>query len=207
MSRIIGYIDGYNLYGGLKQRRWYQYYWLDPHKLIESLAPPSSRVVAVKYFTARVKGPEDKRKRQSAFLDAISATSSAEVILGKFYRRPGHCRSCGAEWESFQEKMTDSAIASHLVADAFRDQFDVAYLVGGDTDIVPAIKMVRRWFPDKRLHVWFPPARTNQEVADHCHDNAQINGEHLRLAQMPDEIPFNGVIIRKPPDWSIGRGR
>jgi hypothetical protein len=81
MSRIIGYIDGYNLYNGLRDRNWRQFYWLDPHKLIESLAPRQGIVTSAKYFTARVKGPDDKRGTQTAFLDAINAISHSEMIL------------------------------------------------------------------------------------------------------------------------------
>jgi len=205
MSRIIGYIDGYNLYIGLRDRNWRQFYWLDPHKLIESLAPRQGIVTSAKYFTARVKGPDDKRGRQTAFLDAINAISQSEVILGKFYSKPRRCRACNASWITYEEKMTDSAIASHLVADAFRDQFDTAYLIGGDTDIVPAIKMVRQWLPHKRLHVWFPPARTNNEVAAHCHDSGQINGDHFKRSQMPELVECNGVLIQRPSRWNGGR--
>ena len=156
----------------------------------------------MKYFTARVRGPADKKNRQSAYLSALDAVSQAEVIHGKFYRKPQSCKNCQSTWFSHEEKMTDSAIASHLVADAFREQFDTALLIGGDTDIVPAIKIVRRWFPKKRLVVWFPPARRNQAVEDACHDLGNINGEHLRLSQMPDSIDLNeGVTIHRPQEW------
>ena len=204
MSRVIGYIDGYNLYGGLRQRQWRQFYWIDPYRLIRQLLAPGEDLVGVKYFTARIKGPDDKRARQTAFLDAVRAVSSAEVILGKFYSKVKTCRHCGVSWPSFEEKMTDSAIAANLVADAFRDQFDTAVLVGGDTDIVPAIKMVRRWFPNKRLVVRFPPARRNQEVEAHCHDSGDINGVHLGGALMPDEVTGEGGwVIRRPARWSF----
>lgn len=202
MTKVIGYIDGFNLYFGLRSRGWSQYYWLDPHKLIRSLLAPEHRLIGVKYFTARVQTPDDKRKRQTAFLDAVNAVSESEVILGKFYRTPQRCRKCKATWHAHEEKMTDSAIASHLVADALRDQFDTAYLIGGDTDIVPAIKMVRRWCPGKRVVVWFPPARRNQEVERHCDDSSTINGSHLRQSLMPDAIPTNRAIIKKPAEWT-----
>lgn len=202
MSRVIGYIDGFNLYYGLRDRNWKQFYWIDPYKLIQALLAPDDELVAVKYFTARVYDPADKRARQTAFLDALKASSQAEIVLGKFYRKPKSCRDCGAKWTGHEEKMTDSAIASHLVADAFRDQFDTAFLVGGDTDIVPAIKMVRRWHPRKRLIVWFPPARRNDAVGDDCHDSGSINGDHLKAALMPDRIEVaEGVFVERPASW------
>ncbi len=203
MSRIIGYIDGFNLYYGLKARNWRQYYWIDPYRLIQALLAPEDRLVAVKYFTARVKGPGDQHKRQGVYLDAVRAASGAEVIHGKFYRKPRRCRCGCCTWTDYEEKMTDSAIASNLIADAFRDQFDTAFLVGGDTDIVPAVKMVRRWHPGKRLMVWFPPARTNQEVELHCHDHGVITGDHLRAALMSERVQVaDGVFVQRPAEWS-----
>lgn len=99
--------------------------------------------------------------------------------------------------------MTDSAIASHLVADAFLSSFDTALLVGGDTDIIPAIKMVRRHFPEKQIEAWFPPRRKNQQVADACNDDASINGLHLERSQLPDQIAQpNGIILQRPESWS-----
>ncbi len=202
MSRVIGYIDGFNLYYGLRDRRWHQFYWIDPHRLIQALLAPTHTLVAVKYFTARVKDDPAKHARQSAYLDAISVHSQAEVILGRYYRKPVRCRNCAAQWTSYEEKMTDSAIASHLVADAFRDQFDTAFLVGGDTDIVPAIKMVRRWFPGKRFTVWFPPARKNQEVERACDDAGDVNGAHLQYALMPDRVEVRpGIFAERPAEW------
>ncbi len=202
MSRVFAYIDGFNLYYGLRERQWYQYYWLDPHALIETISPRGSTVEGVKYFTARVRGQSGRRERQNSLLSAINAVSETEIILGKYYRKPQRCNSCRASWVSHEEKMTDSAIASHLVADAFLDRFDVAFLVGGDTDVVPAAKMVKRHHPDKRLVVWFPPARRNQAVEKACDDSGTINGNHLAQSQMPDVIPVgDGVKIVRPAAW------
>jgi uncharacterized LabA/DUF88 family protein len=203
LNRVIGYVDGFNLYYGLRERGWKRYYWLDPHRLIQGVIAPDHRLVSVKYFTARVRGPDDKRQRQGAYLDALNAQSEAEIIYGKFYRKQRRCSACGAEWTTHEEKMTDSAIASNLVADAFREEFDTAFLVGGDTDIVPAIKMVRRHFPLKRIVAWFPPARRNEEVAQACHDSGAVNGDHLAAAQMAERVEVQeGVFVTRPTAWS-----
>ena len=54
MDRVIVYIDGFNLYFGLKSKGWRRYFWLNPQKLIENLLKPGQRLVFTKYFTARV---------------------------------------------------------------------------------------------------------------------------------------------------------
>ncbi len=202
-QRIAAFLDGFNLYNGIRDSRWKYLYWFDPAMLIRQLVAEDAEVVCVKYFTARVRRPDDKRKRQDAYLDAIRAHGNADIILGKFHNRPQQCRKCHVKWMSHEEKMTDSAIASHMVADAFLDTFDTAITVGGDTDIVPAIRMIRTHFPEKTILVWFPPRRKNQQIADICDGDGTINQFHLKKALMPDRIEVaDGVMVERPKSWS-----
>ena len=53
-QRVIAYIDGFNLYFGLKAMGWRRYYWLDLFKLSRNLLKTNQELVAVKYFTARI---------------------------------------------------------------------------------------------------------------------------------------------------------
>jgi hypothetical protein len=52
-ERLIVYIDGFNLYHGLKERSGRRLLWLDLAKLARLLRPRSS-IVRVNYFTAPV---------------------------------------------------------------------------------------------------------------------------------------------------------
>ncbi len=104
--------------------------------------------------------------------------------------------------------MTDSAIAAHLVADAFLGRFDTAILIGGDTDIVPAIKMVRAHFVDKTLLAWYPPKRSNDAVGDLCHGADSIGYDHLTAAVMPDRVQVDeGVFVDRPTEWAREPGK
>ena len=47
----------------------------------------------------------------------------------------------GSVWN---EKGVDVHLATHLVAMAYRDEYDVAILVSGDGDLAPAVHEVRR---------------------------------------------------------------
>ena len=55
------YVDGLNLYHGLKSRGWRRYYWLNLRRLAERLLRPGQSLVAVKYFTARFQLRRDDR--------------------------------------------------------------------------------------------------------------------------------------------------
>lgn len=85
--KTIVYIDGFNLqYGLLRDTRWR---WLDLEKLVRALLTPKYDIVAIKYFTARVKSdphfptlPND----QSHYLDALSANPLIKIIEGNYKR-------------------------------------------------------------------------------------------------------------------------
>jgi hypothetical protein len=47
-NRVIVYVDGFNLYFGLKSKKWQRYYWLNPRLLAENLLKPGQTLVAVK---------------------------------------------------------------------------------------------------------------------------------------------------------------
>jgi len=66
MQRVIAYIDGYNLYYGLRTKKWKWFYWLNVQSMSQHLLKPHQTLVSTKYFTTIVKHPPDKQKRQAA---------------------------------------------------------------------------------------------------------------------------------------------
>ena len=52
-ERVVAYVDGFNLYFGLRQKGWRRYYWLSPRALVLNLLKPGQRLVRTKYFTLR----------------------------------------------------------------------------------------------------------------------------------------------------------
>lgn len=53
-ERVAAYIDGFNLYFGIRQNGR-RHLWLDLEGLVQSLLKPHQQLVAVRYFTARVR--------------------------------------------------------------------------------------------------------------------------------------------------------
>ena len=54
MQRVTFYIDGFNLYYGLREDNLQRFFWLDLHRLSMNLLLSHQRLVTVHYFTARV---------------------------------------------------------------------------------------------------------------------------------------------------------
>ena len=55
-NRVIVYVDGFNLYFGLKAKGWKNFYWLNIQALARSILKPDQVLMTTKYFTSRVKG-------------------------------------------------------------------------------------------------------------------------------------------------------
>lgn len=51
MKRVAFYIEGFNLYFGLKDAGWKRYNWLDVQALAGRLLKPGQALVTVKHFT------------------------------------------------------------------------------------------------------------------------------------------------------------
>lgn len=160
-NRVVAYIDGYNLYHGLRDEGWRRYLWLDLRALAESLIRESQKLVLTKYFTTRISYPELKRKRQSDYLEAIQAHcgDSLEMFWGHYQSEARTCNGCGRIEQISNEKKTDVNIAVEMMTDAFRNIFDTALIITADSDLVPAVSAVRRLFPEKTVVAAFPPAR------------------------------------------------
>ena len=65
MVRVAAYVNGFNLYFGLKAMRGRKYLWLDLQALAVSLLRPGQTLERVSYFTARVRNDPQGARRQS----------------------------------------------------------------------------------------------------------------------------------------------
>ncbi len=201
--RTITYIDGFNLYFGLKSSKLARYYWLDLRSLSQNLLVGDSELVGVKYFTSRIAGPEEKRKRQVAYIEAIQTLERVELYFGKFSKQPYLCPLCDGRSDVPSEKMTDVNIATQMLRDAFEDRYDTAVLISADSDLSAPVRTIREMFPGKRVEIAFPPNRNSRELTILANSTVTISLTMLKESQLPEEIVKpSGYVIRRPPEWS-----
>lgn len=86
MKRVIAYIDGYNLYYGLRSKNWKWAYWLNLQALMMSFLLNEEILEKTKYFTSIVKEPPDKRIRQAVFLEALQTLKNLKSFMGIFFQ-------------------------------------------------------------------------------------------------------------------------
>lgn len=73
--------------------------------------------------------------------------------MGNFAKRDRYFSGRGyrARWRRYEEKQTDVGIGVHLINDAHKNLFDRALVIGVDTDLLPAFKMMKEEFPNKSV--------------------------------------------------------
>ena len=69
-------------------------------------------------------------------------SSILTVIEGHFLEKGSNCHNCGYFNQTYEEKKTDVNIACEMLAYANEDRLDIAFLVSGDSDLVPPLKKV-----------------------------------------------------------------
>ena len=205
MLRVISYIDGFNLYFGLRAKGWKKYYWLNLVSLTQALTKPGQQFVKCHYFTARINASgyqSQDAHRQSIWLDALGTLPDLTLHYGHYLPKTARCKQCGAEWTTYEEKMTDVNIAAQLLTDAYENRFDVALVVSGDSDLTTPIRLLKDRFPDKRIIVVFPPARRSAELKKTAHGSIVLGEDKLRHNLLPELITTQtGFILTRPQQW------
>jgi len=130
MRNAAVFIDGSNLVSNLQQRAWPAFIDLDylAVKLVNN-----DKLVHIYYSfsSPHPKVPADIKIEQQRYHDILRTVPS--ISLGEGWRSP----------PDYLEKAVDVKLAINLVMRARNNDYDVAYLITGDSDLVPAVDMVR----------------------------------------------------------------
>ncbi len=205
-KRVIAYIDGFNLYFGIRDKYGRKLIWLDVAELSKNLLKPYQSLIQVKYFTSRIIAPAEKVKRQTIFLEAIETLTDIELVFGKYQFEERICRNCGFIDQVPHEKETDVNIAVELISDAFNNEFDEALLISADADLVPVLSKFKLMYPQKKVIIAFPPARFSKEIVSLDFPYFTVGRRKLEISQLPDEIvTMNGFVLNKPEEWKRNR--
>lgn len=210
MKRVIAYVDGFNLYFGLKHGNLQNCYWLNIRGLINSFIKDDRQLIQIYYFTSEILTNDlGKKKRQQKYLSALRTLQDVKIVYGKYISVQSRCPVfesefgyCDGIFDNPQEKMTDVNIALSMVTDAIYDKYDEAILVSGDMDLQPAVKLIRERCPDKKITIFFPPNRKNNELSEHASAYLVLFDSRLKKYQFPDEIrDVYGRPLKRPESW------
>lgn len=227
-ARTRVYVDGYNLYYGCLKGTPYK--WLDLLSLFEKQILPSSAPtnsillpLGIKYFTAKI------LEKAAKALDSVSSQARYHTALRKLYScrieliegyyslNAFKARIVDADhpdtwprdcpqtlvWK-LEEKQTDVNLALQAYHDAITGAVDQAVIVTNDTDIAPALKLIRA-HTNVRIGLVVPTRFRervpNTELAELAHwVRSHINSEELAMAQLPRVIGGRKPTF-KPDSW------
>ncbi|MBE7463215.1 MAG: NYN domain-containing protein [Planctomycetes bacterium] len=203
------YIDAFNLYFGSLKKTPYK--WLDLVAMSRLLLKPYHKINKVKVFAALVKPrPNDltQPQRQMAYFRALRTLPEIEIIEGHYLshevRMP--LAGCAPGQQKFatviktEEKGSDVNLATHLLFDAFRNDYECAVLVSNDSDLQEPLRIVRQEL-QKRVGVLNPHKHPSRMLTQHAHFVKTIRTGVLAHSQLPPILYDAHGTIHKPPTW------
>ncbi len=203
------YIDGFNLdYGRLKGTRSK---WLDVSKLMAALLPAYD-IQHIRYFTATISpraSDPTAHLRQRTYLAALTSLPNLTLHLGTFLRttptmmvhqpKPG-MPACIRVIKT-EEKGSDVALGSYLVADGCFGRYEAAVVVSNDSDLVPPIEIVRAEL-GLPVGVLNPRDRPSVQLRQAASFFRPVRAGVVAASQFPDDVRLpDGSQISRPLDW------
>ena len=197
--RTNAYIDGFNLYHSILDLHDDRLKWLNLRALCERFLQDSDILDKVYFFSAYLTHNQEKFSRHQNYVKALQSVGVTPV-MGKFKKKYPKCKLCHQQYQTYEEKESDINIAITLLKDAFLDDFDKAFLITADTDLVSTIKMIKEIFPQKRIILLTPPQRHiyARELIQNANASFEIRKTHLKASLLPDILSFNGETIKIP---------
>jgi len=205
------YVDGFNLYYCALKGTAYK--WLDVAALCRHVFPRNT-IHRVRYFTAQVSATPtdpDKPTRQQTYLRALGTIPGLTVHLGRFtvheremalaHPTPDGPRT--ALVVRTEEKGSDVNLATYLVRDGFKCEYEAAIVVSNDSDLIEPIRVVR---DELRLPVGIlNPQMDGHRVAWGLRKVASfyrpLSSSALSASQFSASLQDAVGVIHKPLSW------
>lgn len=204
-KKTIAYVDGYNLYHGMMDRKnnvpndssqtpLRKYLWLNLFTFISSFLPLECKLARINYFTAPIRDNPASLERQHTYWKALESFSTLRIQTGKHIKKG----------ESYAEKQTDIKMALQMYDDAFHEiDLEVMVLVSADSDQVPTIERIHSLNKNIEFYAIFPPCRRSDDLIKLIGQHRCFKTKYKRLKehQFPDTIESQNYSVSKPIEW------
>ena len=204
-KRVVSFIDGLNLYHAIDKLYRPELKWIDLRALSQVfLKALSEKLVDVFYFSSYADHIVGSVQRQKIYLKALEL-KAVTPILGHFKEKNRKCPKCLHKWTGHEEKETDVNIALFILDLAYQDAFDRAIVISNDSDLAPAIRMIRKRFPEKCITTVAPPhCLHSNELIKASSDKTKIRIEHLERCLLPTVVTDASrlVSVSRPKEYA-----
>jgi len=223
--RTIVYIDGFNFYYG--RLKITSYKWLDLFKLFDEqlirTIVPESELISVKFFTADIKAKFSRLGKKSETAQRIyhnaliASPGNIEIIKGYYsverskplrYKEPPDKTDTVEAWK-LEEKQTDVNMALSIYHDVVTNSCDQIVICTNDTDLVPALELVREHHNHIKIGSIIPRPKSSSRPASQGiiklsdWSRSYITDDELVASQLPNTImkPNGRGVYSKPDHW------
>ncbi len=208
LLRAYVYIDGLNLYyGALKNTR---YKWLNLAEMCRLLLPGDD-IRCIKYFTAIVNArthDPDAPTRQQVYLRALRTIPNLSIYLGHFLTHEVWMPHASSKTDppknvrviKTEEKGSDVNLATHLLRDAFRGEFELATVVSNDSDLLEPIRVVGQELA-LPVGILNPHEKPSRALLPHVRFIKRIRPGLLAKCQFPIQLADKNGTFHKPKSW------
>lgn len=194
-------IDGFNFYYSIK-RLDARLKWFDFSRYCAHFLSSKDEIHSIYYFSALATWRPSSAARHRVFIEALTHYG-INVVLGEFKKKTKWCATCHKSYQDYEEKATDVNIALYAYRLASMPDIDRVVLVSGDTDMLPAIQLIKQDFPTKEPGVIFPYQRKNDQLGQEVSFKRKTSAKILPLFQLPSSITLaNGKVITRPLEWT-----
>jgi hypothetical protein len=203
------YVDAFNLYYGALKGTPHK--WLDLAALFGRIFP-RNEIHRIRYFTARVdrRPPHfQQHQHQQAYLRALATIPNLSIHYGQFRTRPTQMLLAEplrmgprtVRVLKTEEKGSDVNLASYLLLDAFRRDYEAAIVVSNDADLKTPIELTMREL-DIPVGVLNPHPPERRSLDLHPTFLKQLRQGPLAGNQFAPVLhDASGGEIRKPKGW------
>ena len=74
--------------------------------------------------------------------------------------------------------------------------------IAADTDLVPALRLIRDQLPQKEIVAVSPPGRPHgQHIKSLAHRSLKLNRQQIERCRLPNTITWQGKAINCPSDY------
>jgi len=164
------------------------------------------------YFTARVSarpGDPDQPTRQQAFLRALATLPNFDIIFGHFLTNEIYMPQAGVSPGAppkyvrvikTEEKGSDVNLATHLLRDGFRKEYQAAVLVTNDSDLLEPVRIVRAEL-GLVVGILNPHKKASRVLAREASFVKHIRPAVLKASQFAATLKDAHGVITKPAVW------
>jgi len=201
------YVDGFSLYYSALKHTPYK--WLDLRKLCRFLLP-NDRISRIRYFTAipvyQWWREVPKGQRLQAYVRALETLRGLTVHYGSCRAESELLPISGSRTDERErvvrrlEKGSDVNLASMLLMDGFRGDYEVAVVISSDSDLALPMRLVRTRL-QLPVGLLKPGERHANELVRAATFWKPIRQGVLAASQFPSQLTDEHGTITKPSTW------